>query len=272
VKSKEEEERRRKIEALQARRAGRKEPTATPPAAPVVPPAIVPAGHFQIESLADRYRIHDVPYQSGLYVVDWSKELLENGAVKTQQDWITATQSTEWKIPSLSLYHATLGSLYRHKDHAITEQKKLVKEMQELFKKDFDGSYYMSTSTRIKYAASGLDQVTHDFGSPSAREHSLALVGSHAYVNSASGLEAQMEVLLGSRDLGEIENVYEWVSGRKPFLWRLAQAPAQDEERAAVLGCSGNGFDIYCYSVGNSRPSRGVVASSSAREISGGSP
>ena len=269
VKAREEEERRKKIEALKAGRAGGKKPTIIPPAASVVSPVVVPAGNFQIESLADRYRLHNVQYNNGVYVVDWSKELLENGAAKKQQEWIVATQSTEWKIPDLQLYHATLATLYRHKDHAAKEQQKLVKEVQQVFQQDFDPAKpYMTTSTKIQYAASGLDKVTHGWGYPSAQKHSLVLVGPDAYVNPSSGLEAQMEVLLGSRDVAEIEKVYEWVSGKKPYLWRLGQAPAQDKERAAVLGCNdGNEFSISCsIDFSGSRPSRGVVASSSRAE------
>ena len=268
AKAREEEERRQRIEVLKAGRAGGKKPTIIPPAASVVSPVVVPAGNFQIESLADRYRLHHVPYNNDLYVVDWSKELLENGATKTQRDWIAATQSTEWKIPNLQLYHATLATLYRHKDHAAKEQQKLVKELQQVFKTDFaPDKPYMTTSTRIQYAASGFDNVTHYFGYPFAQKHSLALVGQNGYVDSSSGMEAQMEVLLGSCDVAEIKKVYKWVSGKKPYLWRLEQAPAQDEEQAVVLGCYSYRFNIYCdggFDI--SWPSRGVVASARAEK------
>ncbi|HLC70928.1 MAG TPA: hypothetical protein VJI32_02915, partial [Candidatus Nanoarchaeia archaeon] len=108
------------------------------------------------------------------------------------------------------------------------------------------------------------DNVTHYFGYPFAQKHSLALVGQNGYVDSSSGMEAQMEVLLGSCDVAEIKKVYKWVSGKKPYLWRLEQAPAQDEERAAVLGCSDvNGrFGVNCDDgFASYGPSRGVVAS-----------
>ena len=263
AKAREEEERRQKIEVLKAGRAGGKKTTIIPPAAPAVPSIVIPTGNFQIESLADRYRLHNVQYNNGVYVVDWSKELLENGATKKQQEWIAATQSTEWKIPDMQLYHATFATLYRHKDHAAKEQQKLVKELQQVFKTDFaPDKSYMTTSTRIQYAASRLDKVTHNFGYPFAQEHSLVLVGRDACVAPSSGLEAQMEVLLGSRDLAEIKTVYKWISGKNPYLWRLEQAPAQDEEQAVVLGCYSYRFNIYCDGGSDiSWPSRGVVAS-----------
>src|SRR3989344_1031013 len=268
AKAREEEERRQKIEVLKAGRAGGKKTTIIPPAAPAVPSIVIPTGNFQIESLADRYRLHNVQYNNGVYVVDWSKELLENGATKKQQEWIAATQSTEWKIPNMRLYHATLATLYRHKDHAAKEQQKLVKELQQVFKTDFfSDKPNMTTSTRIQYAASRLDKVTHNFGYPFAQEHSLVLVGRDACVAPSSGLEAQMEVLLGSRDLAEIKTVYKWISGKNPYLWPLRQAPAQDEERAAVLGCGNGRFVIGCsYAFIDYGPSLGVVASPRAEK------
>ncbi len=271
AKAKEEAERQQRIAELQARRGKKgKEPAAaaTPPAA-VLP--ILPAGNFKIESLADRYRIHQVQYQNGLYVVDLRKELLDEGKSHTQQEWINLTQNTEWKLADMQLYHATLAALYRQREHPVQAQKDIVAELHRLFKADFDPAKpYMSTSTRIKYAASGKDEVTHEWGYASARKKAVALVGPDTLINPSSGLEEQMDVLLGSRDLAEIENVYEWISGKKPYLLRFNQSPARDEERAAVLGSDVSRFSIVCIDdLDNGRPALGW--SSSREEISGGS-
>ncbi len=260
AKAQEEEERRKRIEKLKSRR---KEAVKPEPAATAPPPAIIPAGTFQIESLPDRYRIHDVPYRGSLYVVDWGKELLDKGNKHNQWEWIASTQSTEWKIPDLQLYHATLSTLYHHREHAVQEQKKLVDEMKNLFKTDFDPAQpFMMTSTRINYAAHWLDEVTHNVGYPSAQQHLLTLVGPDALINASSGLEEQMGVLLGSRDLAEIEKVYEWIRGGKPYLRRFYAAPERDTEKMAVLGCVKNIFSISCEnSTYHRRLSRGVVVS-----------
>ena len=237
-------------------------PPASPPPVPPGPPPLASFADFHIENLSDRYRMHQVQYHNGVYVVDWSKELLDQGKSKTQEDWITATQSSEWKVPSLQLYHATLRILYQHREHPVKDQKKMVEDMQKMFKTDFEPAKPdMRTSTRIKYAARGEDIVTHDSGYATAREMRVSLVGPNGWINASSGLEEQMDALLGSRDVAEIETVYEWISGKKPYLDRVNQKPVCDKERAAVLGCNGSRFNINDYIIYSVGPSRGVVAS-----------
>ena len=101
----------------------------------------------------------------------------------------------------------------------------------------------------------------HSPGYATAREMRVSLVGPNAQINASSGLEEQMDALLGSRDLAKIETIYEWISGKKPYLYRFTQKPARDEEQAAVLCCYDGRFGIGCYYVGSGGPSRGVVAS-----------
>ena len=85
------EERRQDLETrLEAK--GKKKPTRQPPAPTSTPPLIVPAGNFRIENLLDRYRLHNISYNGLLYVVDWSKELLENGTKHSQDEWVQQTQ------------------------------------------------------------------------------------------------------------------------------------------------------------------------------------
>ena len=266
-------EAKRRRQELEQKRAERK-PRLAPANHPLpVPPSLPPltfSADFQIENLPDRYRLHHVQYNNSVYVVDWKKELLEQGAQKTQQDWITATKKSEWKIPNLQLYHATFRTLYQQREHPMKKQNKMVEVLRQMFKTDFEPAEpYMMTSTRIKYAADGQDMVTHDVGSAAARVLNVSLVVSLAgpigWINASSGFEEQMDALLGSRDLAEIETVYNWISGKKPYLYRLNQQPARVEELAAVLRC-GTSFNINGYNLINCEgSSRGVVASASKK-------
>ena len=256
----EEEERQRRIEELKARGEKRTASPLPPPPASPSPPPLASSTDFHIENLPDRYRMHQVQYNNGVYVVDWSKELLDQGVSNVQQEWIEATQSTKWKIPNLQLYHATLRALYQHREHPVKEQKEVVEELRQVFKADFTPAKpYMMTSTRIKYTTDDKDIVTHDVGYVTARKLTVSLVGPNGLINASSGLEKQMDALLGSRDVAEIETVYEWMNDKKPYLYRFTQKPARDEERAAVLGCDVDGFGInnFIIDVG---PFRGVVA------------
>lgn len=57
----------------------------------------------------------------------------------------------------------------------------------------------------------------------------------------------------------DVEEAYEWVNEKKPYLWRLNSRPAQTYERAVVLGVGNGGFGIGDGS--SLRPARGVVVS-----------
>lgn len=267
ARRKAEEERRAKAEEIRKRRAARSGAAAAPvPPAPLSPaptplvPPVAAAGTV-IEELPDRYRLHNLQYRNGLYTVDWGKELLENGANKTQDKWIAATQAGDWKLADQPLYFASLRHLYQNQNHAEQRQKQLVEQVRAVFKADFDPQKpYMMTSSKIKYTARGDDLVTHRFGYPDQQKIQAAMVGSDGHITARSGMSTALEALLGTGDGAEVETVGEWVTGMKAYLWRFNQKPKQDEERAVVLGCIVSRFDIVASDVlVNLRPARGVV-------------
>ncbi|MFH1669143.1 MAG: hypothetical protein ABIA62_04405 [Candidatus Woesearchaeota archaeon] len=228
-------------------------------------------GKFRIEELDDRYRFHNLEYHGGVYTVDWSKDLLDNGVSHKQEDWIGIVADGEFKLPSASLYHATIKALYENQDHPVDEQQDLVQTVREVFQKDFKGRWMM-TSTRVKYASKNKgwfkkqqpDIVTHDWKTKNARTVNGSYVGPDGYVNETSDFEDVINAILGTDDLTLVEEAYEWIGkeGKKPYLWRVNQTPKKDVERAVVLGVyvNSNRFGIYAndviYYYG---PVRGVV-------------
>ena len=95
----------------------------------------------------------------------------------------------------------------------------------------------MMTSTRVKYAASGLDSVIHNYKQVDTIK--ACIHGAQNWVTPQSGFEDSIEALLGTRDLTQLEKVFLWASGKKPYLWRLEKHPAKDELRALVFGVNG---------------------------------
>ncbi len=219
---------------------------------------------FHIQELDDRYRFHNLEYHNGIYTVDWSKELLDDGASHKQEEWVCLTEDSEFKVPSAPLYHVTIAALFENQDHPIAEQQDLLQVMREVFQQDFK-DYYMMTSTRAKYAKSGNDVVTHDWNTPQARTVKGSFVGPDGYVKPGCGFDTMLEAILESKDMTLIEEAYEWIGeeGKKPYLWRINDKPNNNMERPVVLGVDGNydRFDFYAVGVGigNIRPARGVV-------------
>ena len=212
---------------------------------------------FMIEEQEDRYVISPVKYKNELYEVSWSRELLDSGNYNTQDEWIEILKDSEWWLPSGPLYHATIDALSQNKEG---QYSKLINNFRLMFRKDFIDHWFM-TSTRIEFRPQGMDKVIHDYGISSEFELDTDIIGSSDWINAQSGFENTIEALLGTSDLAEVEGSYEWVSGKKPHLWRPYQKPPKKEEvRALVLGVYGNvWFDINADDVVINWPARGVV-------------
>ena len=216
---------------------------------------------FSIQ-LNDRFIISPIEYHNGFYAVACSTELLDGGEMHTQDDWIEYSQGSGWSLPSGPMYHATLAALYRERDGI---EKESIKKIKELFKKDF-ANYSMMTSTRIEYSKSGLDKVVHDLGLSDSYELKNLVAGPWCFVNDNSCFDNTIDALLGTKDLDEVEQVYEWVSGKKPYFWRLNNP--DKKERVLVLGFGSHSFGIGAYvDIDGCEPARGVVR----RKISTGS-
>jgi hypothetical protein len=129
---------------------------------------------------------------------------------------------------------------------------------EEVFKPDFTKNY-PHTSTRVAYKPRGKDVVTHDLGYATKRDIKEKMVGKDDYIKAGCGFEDAIEVLLGTRKLSEVEQVYEWVSGKKPYLYRINQTPTEEVLRAVVLGLDDDSrFNINAnISINADRPARG---------------
>ncbi|MBI5880629.1 serine/threonine protein kinase [archaeon] len=225
---------------------------------------------FFIEELADRYRIHGVIYNGAERTVDWSKKLLHGGEALTQDQHIERLKGKEWKLADAELYTATIMALYENRAHPDTGQNKLVKKVKEMFADDFR-KHWVMTGTRARYRsnkdkevvqeiryASGNDDVIHDYKQPEQRTVEEDLVGPDGWIHATSGLQLPVHALLGISDLDNFGNACEWLSGKKPYLWRLNSRPDTDTERAVVLGVGGGRFGIGASSFDNRRPARGM--------------
>lgn len=233
---------------------------------------LVSSSGFSIESLADRYRLHEVPvpYHEGLSVVDISKALLDNGKNHTQREWVTLTREGPWRIPSGPLYHAVCSSaLYANEEHPDDSQRAFIDTIKKMLATDVrKGSM---TSTRILYNSKKEDTVVHNFGYDDERKISQNIVGPDGFVNKDCSFGSAIEALLGTEDCEKVRTVYSWLVGKESYLWRFKQKPQHDQERALVLGVNNVRFYIYAdVDLYGSRPARGVVvrgAKNSPQEI-----
>jgi hypothetical protein len=189
---------------------------------------------FFIEELPDRYRLHNVHYEMGLFVVDWSKEHLDGRDTKTQDNWLKWLKGKEWKLPDALLYNAVVFELYHWREHPDPIQRKVIGEFRKL-----PGNNWTITCTRLEYNPEGKDLVVHNYGYDGKPKIKADLVGpSNVLVDSPEVSDATICAVLGIEDKKMIDTVYTWLSTKKPYIWRLQQKPERKDLRAVVLGRS----------------------------------
>ncbi|MBI4017051.1 MAG: hypothetical protein HY363_05155 [Candidatus Aenigmarchaeota archaeon] len=192
------------------------------------------------DGLGDRFVIKNIPFKDAFYTLQWSEELIDGGQSRTQDEWKDFLQQSEWKLPDAPLYHATLAALYAHKDGL---QSELVEKVRNTFSKHFK-ERWLVTGSWVVYEPQGNDTVKHAL---LGAEKQAMVVGPDGWVNARCGFEDSMNALLCTCELAEVEKVYEWVSGKKPYLWRINNKKNVNAERAVVLGVYLDRFVIDAY-------------------------
>ena len=181
---------------------------------------------FYIEELDNSFRLHNVPVDGSLTTYQWHKELADNRRTCTQDEWVTLYPD---EIPSLKDYFAGMRALHEHRDGS---QPDLVKKVKKMFAKDFQNNW-MATSTRAVYMPEGNDTIIHNYKSKRETSTAVDFAGPSGYIGS--GLETQMEALLGTRNVTDVSAIFKWTTDVKPYLLRHNQKPASKIERAAFV-------------------------------------
>ncbi len=200
---------------------------------------------FSLEDRTDYWSIHGVAYRDGIYTVDLSKTLLDNGSRKTQEQWSKEARKAKLKnqphVGDLPLDHASFTTLYRNKDGP---QKKTIEQVRT-FLEDAFSKYWLMSLTRIIHTPSGKDKVIHNYGLPDQYEVEGDIVGPDELVKHTS-TPATYKALLGTDNTTEIQHVYKWITKRDLYLWRLNEKPRVVDERVAGFVAISDGVDLGC--------------------------
>jgi hypothetical protein len=187
---------------------------------------------FFIEELPDRYRLHNVHYGLGLFVVDWSKNQLDNAQFKTQDNWLKWLKGKEWKLPDALLYNAVVFEMYHWREHSDSAQRKMIEEFRKLLE-----DKWIMTCTRLEYNPDGKDIVIHNFGYEGKPKIKTSLVGtSNVLVSSNEVSQEMICAILGIEDKKMIDEVYTWLSTKRPYVYRLEEPPQNKDLGVVVLG------------------------------------
>lgn len=221
-------------------------------------PTIVRYEDFAIEELSDRYRLHNVPYLAGVGIIDWSKELLEQGRANTPDRGSKLSKNREFQLPSLLAYTATVQGLHQHQNGA---QKKLVGKVRSMLQKDMR-DYCMLTSSRILYNPSSPDKIIHGYGTGKEISFEADFVSANQWV-SKNISDLELKSLFGTSDADKIVQAYNWFSEKNLYLWRVNSRPEVLTEKVVWLNISSDRFNLNYYIIPfyNLCRSRGVQVS-----------
>src|SRR3989344_4579553 len=113
---------------------------------------------INLTSTQDSWKIEGVEYRDGIYTVNLAKQLLDNGNLKTQQEWIDYRNQSQknrgFYTADMPLHHSIFKALYQQRD--TTEAKEVREFLEQQFKEK-----WLQTLTRITYTPKGEDKLTH---------------------------------------------------------------------------------------------------------------
>jgi hypothetical protein len=203
---------------------------------------IVPIVNPTFQSNLDFWTIENVQYRNEIFKVDLLKTLLDNGNLKIQDEWSeyskTAKQSGSFYVGDFPMYHSLFTSLFKLKDNPRIEEIRSF--LQEQFK-----AKWLTTLTRINYNSKGNDKIIHHYKMLDEYSIQDSFVGPDECVKDSKN-KTNYKSLLNSDNLQEINAVYNWITGKDAYLWRINSKPASLDERVAWFGAVSGGADLYC--------------------------
>jgi len=182
-----------------------------------------------------------VNYRNGIYTVDLAKSLLDNGTSKTQKDWAeyrkVAEPKGEFYTGDMPLYHSIFTSLFKQKDKPESEEarKFIQKEMR---------ARWLMTLTRIAYQPKEKDKIIHNYGIKDKYELEENIVNPDRIIETADS--KVLEAILGTGDVSEIKNVYNWINSTDTYIFRLNSKPDEIQERVAMFDASSDWAYLDC--------------------------
>ncbi len=196
------------------------------------------------QDTATYWTIPNVQYRNGVYTVDLGKELLANGASKTQDQWSQFSQEAQARkecyVADFPLYHALFTTLFRMNDPL---QQPMKEEIRTFLKEKFN-EHWLMTLTRIQYTPSGKDKVIHNHNLPDQYEVEENMVGPDGFIKTIAAQQAY-HALLGTDNIHEINEVYRWITGKDTYIWRLNNKPKALDERVSWFGA----FSVWSFLV-----------------------
>ena len=207
-----------------------------------------PAG---IQVFNDYWSITGVQYKGDFYVIDLSKSLLENGAVKTQDEWAdlysSAKSNNGFHTPDYPLFYGILRTLYAERNNSkyAAEIAKTQK-----FLKDTSRARWLMNLSRIKYQPKGKgdDIIMHNYGTPDEYQRACDFIGNDEWVKDTTTPIVYSNLLVSSDSPQQINNVFQWLNDTDAYLCRVnSRSKKKVDERVVWFYADSGRAVLNCY-------------------------
>src|SRR3989344_4184184 len=191
-----------------------------------------------IKSTEDYWQIPGVEYRGETSMYDLSKTPLPS---KTQEEHANqrkiAMQNNDFYLADMPLDHAIFTAACKQPN---SKQKEEIRRfIQEQIR-----SKYPMTLTRIAFSPRGKDKIIHNFGTNEQYNLEEDIVGPDREIKSED--RNALNALLGTDNIHEINEVYNWINNTPTSIWRVNQKPEQIEERVAGFSANSDRFYLSC--------------------------
>lgn len=137
------------------------------------------------------------------------------------------------------LHFATPLAAHRLREESPQEAERLRAFLRQGFRQ------YPNTLTRVDYSPSGKDRVVHNCGTSDEYVLNGRVVGENNWMKDIPD-KSVLELLLGTSDVNQIDEVFQWINRTDGFVWRLNSKLNKREKRVAGFNAYDNGLDLRC--------------------------
>ena len=207
--------------------------------------------NVNIHSIDDYWRIEGVNYKGKIKTINLAQQLLPNMTQDKHAEYREqAISKGEFYTGDMPLYHAVFTALFNQKDKPESEQAR------QFIKKSMREKWLM-TLTRIAYQPRGKDKIIHNYNTKDEYSLEENIVGEDRFIEDAD--RSALKALLGTDNIQEIKNIYNWINETDTYIWRINSKPNKVDERVARFGADSDRADLDCYRYPDGRyPSLGV--------------
>lgn len=187
----------------------------------------------RIINSGDFWRIEGVKYNGKTGIYELSKELIPSATQDSLAEFSkTSRANNGFYVGDSRLHYSIFRAI---KDSGNTDVRDFLQQNMR--------THWMNTLTRVNYNKKD-DETIHNYRQKDEKSLDGRIVGPDRFVEN--GDKKALEILLGTEDIKEINDVSEFINGTKTHIWRVNNIPKNLDERVVRFDANSVGLNLYC--------------------------